>query len=647
MQTEPLFFRERFLQWVAYATIGLPTLLLTVNSYDSGIVKTPVFVLLAGALLVLFAGQALWRGQLVVRKSPADPFVVLFLLLIVASAMWTRFRWDAGQVLPVWLSYGVCFFAGTHLFSTPKSTDMFMRTTAVIAALVCVFGLMQFLFPDQPYLEFFIGNDRRVGSTLTNPIYLSGYIVLIFPALLGFALSTGRTSRERRAVIVLLLCLAFLLVTTATRSSLIAFVLTTPLFVIISGMVRRKILSFTTAGVVLAVVGAMYFSPSFSRRVEATFANDQTSTLIRRIDFWEAGFRTFKQAPFFGHGIGSFEQAILDFRSPDYWISKSEDLVPHAHNEFVETAVDLGATGLVVYVVIVVTVLFTGLRQRTSGNGRAKPLRVGLACSIIAILIDNIANMSLRVVPIGAHAWIFMGILVSWTSRQSPSKSIVLRVPKLLAYFPICVWLVFAAWYAQKQIPLINADGHIIKAILAKDPSTAITEYRSALVLDPHSLIARSNLILVLLKAGRLEEVLSESKALRELSPHYPKSNLVQAAALARLRRYDEALKRLDVEISLRSHPDAFYYQWIAYNALGDTKGEIKSLEDLLQTSVKGRLLYQSEQVAARIRSMTLSAMEAEKFRSLYVQLQNLFPADQTVVAMVNELTARVGYISP
>lgn len=640
-----LFTKKEVLHWIAYLLLASTTLVITINSYDSGFVKTPLLVLFASLLVMVFLSQAVWCQQLEARRSPADAPVLLFLFLIIISPFVSEYSWNSWQAIAIWVPFIISFFAGTQLFTTHRNLDRLIRALAVIASIVCLIGLVVYFFANALPLEFFIGKDRRVISTLTNATYLSGYIVLLFPTLLAFTMAKERTVRERWGLITLLCSLLFILVVTSTRSSIAALVVSVILLGILLRRTRKNMLIWTIVGLFGAAVVAVVVSPNLIGRIQASFSTDSSSSLARRLYFWEAGRDAFKAAPYFGHGLGSYETVMLEYRSPEYWIVKSEDIVPHAHNELIETAVELGGAGVILYLLILGTLVVAGVKAGPKENERDRLLRAGLLCSLVAIVIDNLTNMSLRVAPVGATAWLLMGVLASLPARQNTQIVTALHSPRWISGVPLIAWVVFAFWYGSQQWNAYRADGHIIKGMLAgqsNDVALSISEYQQAVTLDTHTLLARSNLALALLIEDRATEAIEATRELQALSPRYPKSNLVEAAALVSLHRYTEALQKIEFEITLRSHPDAYFYQALAYKGLSDSTGELSSLEHLLRACIKGHLPYMLDFASTRIRKIARKEDE-RRFKYLYEQLSVSFPTDGNVAATLAELRSRFG----
>ncbi len=636
---------KRILRGIVYLILASTTLVIAINANDSSVTKTPLLVLLCSLLAIAFLARAIWMRKLEFYRTPADIVVFVMFLLILVSLTYTQNPRSSLQALAVWISFIICFFAGTQLFVTQADLTRLILIISAIASLVCVVGLLQYFFADRLFLEFFIGTERRVTSTLTNAIYLSGYIVLLFPILLSFVVARKRTPGERWMLGLLLCALAFLLIATATRSSIVAFVVSIAAFVPLSKRVKETRLWGIT-GVIVALGVAIYLSPTLMKRIDNSFSQDSSSSFARRLYFWQAGYNAFKAAPFFGHGIGSFEHVVLDYRSPEYWVAKSEDVVPHAHNELIETAVDLGGAGVITYLAILATVAVAGMKVRPKENAQDRLLAVGLLCSIFAILIDNLANMSLRVVPVGATAWLLMGILASQPYRKEPDLSVDIRVPKAVAFLLLCSWIAFAAWYGNLQLGIYRSEGHLISGILEEqkgDLPASITEFRSAVDQNPDNLLARSNLTLALLRMHRADQALQASEQLQTLSPRYPKLNLMQAAAFITLKRYNEAVQAIDRELALRNHPDAYYYQAVAFRSLSDTVGELSALEGLLRACIKGQLQYEFGPVAARVQQLVRKETDIRQLKDIFEHLLLLFPSNQAIAGTLAEFHRRLG----
>jgi tetratricopeptide (TPR) repeat protein len=244
---------------------------------------------------------------------------------------------------------------------------------------------------------------------------------------------------------------------------------------------------------------------------------------------------------------------------------------------------------------------------------------------------------------------VFLGFLATQSPTNAKEWVSGLQLPKWSGVLPIVGWGAFAIWFGSGELNVYRADGHMLKAMMAahsKNLPTAISEYQHAIVLDPNNLLARSNLALSLLMLGKNTEALEEAEQLQRLSRSYPKSNLMQVAALVGLRRYSEALLPVERELKLCSHPVAYLYQAAAYMGLGNATAETAALEHLLLANIRGHLEYEIPFVSERVLQLVHNEEDVSRFREIYAQLSSQFPSSRIVATSLAELTLRLNHSS-
>ena len=635
-------------QWAIYLGIFLPTLVFVVNSYDSGIAKAPLLVACSTLLLAFFLCDFIRKGSIELLPSQAN----LPVLAMAAISIFSAFLWHVPiysyPPLLLWICHFFFFFAGVNVFTSSHELRTLFRAITILSLLVSLVGLAQVIFGDTLGLEFHFDATGRVGSTLGNPAYLGGFIVLMFPVLLGQ--STHESAKDFYSIlrIILLPVLMYLLLVTRSRSSITAFVISLALFFFLIRMRTKRTLLWTAGGIAVVVAGASLFVPDLISRFMTIDAHNAHSTIARRIIFWQAGVRAFLASPLVGHGVGSYEPIMRDFRSPDYWALESEDVVPHAHNEVLEVATELGIAGLVPFLIILGITIARGIRTTRSSSGWEKATAAGLTCSIVGIFIDNLANVSLRQAPVGSLAWLFMGILASRLMQPSPVHQLVfrIRIPKVLAILPLVVWAGFMFVYARGQLERIRGNEYFIKAVFAESDGhleEASALYREAIDADSENLLARANLSLALLKGNRPAEALTSVRELRALSANYPKSSLIEALALLSLHQLPEALESIKREIRFRDHPEAFYVESLIYRGMRDTTGERTSLEHLLRTNIKGGLALHLAYSCNTLLSLSKTKEDYERLLSLLQDLDERYPRERSVMTCLAETYRRLG----
>lgn len=626
------------LRWILFIGLGGVVVILTFNSNNSGFVKLPLLVLTGSLLLAEFLRLSIQRQRVEFIHSKADVPVLVFLAAGTISAMLSAFPHHAMQALLLLSSSAAIFFATTQVTGTRKDVTAFLSYLSVLGAIVSVLGLLQYFLAEELPLQFFLGTDRRIGSTLGSPAFLGGFLVLLLPLTLHRVLPGGAKGKERMLMTALAVLLIVALFLTMSRTSIIAGILSIGMLLAVRFGPRGKILARSAAGIGVVCILAFLLIPHLGNRFVSMFDRDASSTLSRRYFFWEAGYKATLDSPLYGHGIGSYEPVMMRFRSPDYWLYKSEDLVPHAHNEFLQVTVELGVIGLLLYCGILAVVFREGWKAYKQGKEWERNNAAALLCGIAAILIDNLGNVSLRQAPVSAIAWMFMGLLVSRGLRghDQPAHTVALRVPKAFMAVPIIAWVTFAALFGENQLKEIRSDGDTLKGLLAGskgESAQAIRQYKHATQLNPFAYLAYSNLAMEYLKSNQHDSALTALNSLETIYPGYPKTALMRSIALLTLQRPAEALPAIRVELERRNHPEAFLVESRIHRSTGDSTAERNALIRMLEGSLRMGVPYNTEYGATRLRLLSTGRNELERTRELYEALLARFTDDRFLIS--------------
>ena len=252
----------------------------------------------------------------------------------------------------------------------------------------------------------------RVGPNTSRVLSQNGYGVL-FSAFTPFALNLLFLSSSRRMSLVAAIGLLILLVTVginASRSSWIAvsvglFVVT--LVVVISQPRYRSLVfslvAFVVAGVILlqAVTPHEVLTP-FARRFETLAQIEEDKSYATRILMQQKAWTLFAQRPIFGVGRGEFRNNEVTFNfaglpfSPD---SRTNFNHFASHNSYAALLAETGVVGMLPYVALVFTLIFSGIRSALSLGRRGSVWPVACIAGVVALSIhlwsiDNLQTTS-------------------------------------------------------------------------------------------------------------------------------------------------------------------------------------------------------------------------------------------------------------
>jgi putative inorganic carbon (HCO3(-)) transporter len=264
-------------------------------------------------------------------------------------------------------------------------------------------------------------------SDAVHPNLLAGAICLFFPFIVA-ALVSWRPDRHQKFIRIGLLLLTVLtviiLVLTQSRSGWLGMIAGTITLlvtwaILLSPSPGRTILRLTLLALVLggllaiALVGPQRISQLWLDPPQQTVIGTFTTLNFRR-ELWPWAVTAVSDFPLTGTGLGAFRSVL--FRLYPVTLRTTRD-VGHAHNIFLQTALDFGLPGLVAYLAVL---LLAGvlLWRVARFDGQLRPFALGLFACLVAFHVFGIADA----VAVGAKPsllyWLLLG-LVTGMNRVS------------------------------------------------------------------------------------------------------------------------------------------------------------------------------------------------------------------------------------
>ncbi|MEA3308582.1 MAG: O-antigen ligase family protein [Chloroflexota bacterium] len=135
-----------------------------------------------------------------------------------------------------------------------------------------------------------------------------------------------------------------------------------------------------------------------------------TVTLSGRVEIWSRALYAVQDFPFTGCGLGTFREVIWSLY-PLFTISPGHDIA-HAHNIFLQTAVDVGLPGLLAYLALLSLAGVIGVRMaRRSAGERA--LGLGIVAGLMALHIYGLTDALAPGSKPALVFWIALGLLAA------------------------------------------------------------------------------------------------------------------------------------------------------------------------------------------------------------------------------------------
>ncbi len=472
-------------------------------------------------------------------------------------SIWSNYERMAGWIAYLhWAMYLLCLM--TVLNS--ERVILVLGNLILVLTIVCLLGLFE--------------TEKRIISTLGNPIYL-GNLAVLGTFLLGFSVVERlRTSNKNKLLIVLMSLIIILitglaLIKTASRGPFLALgvALLSMALVILFGRLGKTsfraniwvFLGLLLLGIGLSsqlgtVQNLIKQSDNYAlQRIGRISMQDQTTA--DRLENWRIAMDAVKQHPVLGWGNENYAIAFTEhyragvMDNADIWFDR-------AHNAYLDVMVASGILGLVLYCLILGLPILLVLRI-SSWSVWQKAFAIGF---FIAFGVKNLVGMDTFSSTL---LWLsFVAVILSQTRSSAASANLVgmnmdkawLIVPILAFSLASVYWLNIKPYQANRHL----ARGMDTPEFLGQDAFNGwLLESQNTQRIGVNARLAVYDKLLVPTQGQALEEAASNNHALlfqqagelisTELE-HQPRNYRIRyngSLLLARLGHYDLAIKLL------------------------------------------------------------------------------------------------------
>jgi O-antigen ligase len=305
--------------------------------------------------------------------------VIVMLLMAVFLTPLAASPGDSFTALnEVFIKTVIIFILIIGVVNTRERLWAIIKLTVLCGTWLAVFAIKSYVTGN-----FTLKGDRiegLVGGMFGNPNDLATALNMLIPLAVALALMSARRARLLYAVCALLMVCGVLV--TFSRAGFITLA-------VISGVMLWKFGRGSRSSVALATLAASVlmlsiFSGVYRSRLLTIFDpnSDPTGSAQQRTALLERGLDLFLRHPVVGLGMGNFHIYSINEKV--------------AHNSYVETAAELGAIGLLAYLIIILAPLrglarieMEKLRFGSRTDLDAKCLSIGLQIVLIAYMVNS------------------------------------------------------------------------------------------------------------------------------------------------------------------------------------------------------------------------------------------------------------------
>lgn len=345
--------------------------------------------------------------------------VLAYLVIYLISSFNSFARMNSLSIFAIYFVFMMFYFVVINTIKTKKQIFDVLTLFALSGALVCIYGLAQYLFgwdTSAAWIddEMFSDIKMRVYSTLENPNVLGEYILLVLPVCLG--LIWQKPKKLAKFIYIAIAGIMFAtLILTFSRGCWIGFIISAGLFIT---FVCGKI--WGLALIALPFI-PMFIPESIINRI-ASVGDMKDSSTSYRVYIWMGSLAMIKD--FWASGIGPGTEA---FRSVYPFYSYSGIVAPHSHNMFLQIMVETGIVGIGIFLatlIFFIKKMITGYQATIKKGSKLGVMIVSIAVGVIGFSVQGMFDNCFYNYRVFLIFWLVLalGIAAVNIAKSSPEK---------------------------------------------------------------------------------------------------------------------------------------------------------------------------------------------------------------------------------
>ena len=355
-----------------------------------------IFIMLS-ALGWILDGQKQWVS------NPANKWMLLFFIVILASS-YLGFRPDISfNHLANFYTWLIIYFLIINIVTTEKRFIIFLLIIFAASFKMSLFGARTWAMRGFSFTKWGIsgpvGYFQNSGELAIQMLVFAGlsYYFYLF-------CSPYLTKWRRRILLLFPVTAAMTVIAASSRGSQIGLVVQ-----IYQVFIKGKV-SFKSIALVATIVTAGYWlMPDEQMERFSSMGEDKTSQ--QRLLYWENGWEMIKEHPALGVGYFNFIPYYEQYYPDDilHWHAE----LPH--NIFIQVGTDVGFTGLIIYLVLVLQVFLNArkIRKMELTAGREGSLLYQLSKGIEVGFIGFLIAGQFVTVGYYPFMWIHLALVVA------------------------------------------------------------------------------------------------------------------------------------------------------------------------------------------------------------------------------------------
>ncbi|OFV95863.1 MAG: hypothetical protein A3F68_00960 [Acidobacteria bacterium RIFCSPLOWO2_12_FULL_54_10] len=387
---------------------------------------SPVFFAPAQLGIFLLFANLVWNRQFP-RSLPWKPAAAFFTFVLIQSS-WVAIDKSLIQSGLLKLLAYICFFLLASYLSRSRNFRFALIYCLIgIGVFEAVYGMVQYLAGWQQIFTFekVLYTDRASG-TFINPNHYAGFLEMVLP--FSLVLGLYRLGGDRKGH---WLSQSAQNPNGQKNVSAAAFFFCISIVIFLGIIFSQSRMGIFSALISMALIGILWFTSSLNRflamviialyLIAGVLAGIWTGVepVLDRYEFagsdisvrtaiWSDSLSLILDRPLLGSGIGSFVSAY-----PEFQTTALTYLIDHAHNDYLEFAVELGIPAAILFFGMFFFLLWKSGAAFYSLRSESKRfLALGSCGSIFAILLHSLTDFNLQIPANALTFAIILGLTV-------------------------------------------------------------------------------------------------------------------------------------------------------------------------------------------------------------------------------------------
>ena len=471
-----------------------------------------VLVLLA---LMFWGLKMVSKEEFKFTSTPLNFPLLSFIIICTLSLMWSNNFFVSLKELPLFLAGPLLYFIIVNNVSGQEQINRILTITLIVGGLFGIYGILQYRGIDFSIWIRNIGRQQVFGL-FGNVNYFAEYLIIPLPIAVSLFFAS-QNKFKKSLLLIAILAMGISLTVTFTRSSYLGFgvslIFMAILFITLQGnsFIKENKKFFIIILVAIIIITLLFVIPSplnksgtiistIKSRISVSQLSESYS-ISTRISNWKFTTLMIKDNPLLGSGIGTYKYNSLKYQARFLEQGQNRSIYPYVfatktHNEYLQLWAELGIVGLGIFIWLIISYFYYGLRFIKRVKNRYKQgIIIGLMGAVIAVLIDGIFGFPLHLPATIVLFWLALALTIVTIKSEigaeevdtSKKDSNQISLFKPLLYIIIILLTIFLCVTVSRPFIARTYWYYGNKEVEEnKDVNKAIKMYEEALKWDPY-----------------------------------------------------------------------------------------------------------------------------------------------------------------